>query len=137
MPVPETEFRTDVLNPCPTCGKRFDIGGCMTYMDLFLEAAHGGKCPACGTKVVITVEDGRQPDVWDRAQTLSQIRTVPIRDLYLSVRTLNSLEQLQIANVGQLLDSSESKIRQGLVISDSVIGELRRLLAKKGLLLPT
>jgi predicted RNA-binding Zn-ribbon protein involved in translation (DUF1610 family) len=132
----ESKFRSDVLNPCPKCGKRFDFNGCMTFMDLFLQEDHGGLCPACGSQVVITVEDGRQPEEWVRAQTLSEIRTVLIKDLYLSVRAICSLEHLAIANVGQLLDRSQATIPEKLGLADSVVGELRRLLASKGLSLP-
>jgi DNA-directed RNA polymerase alpha subunit len=126
-------FRNEVLNPCPTCGKQFDIGGCMTFMDLFLQEAHAGKCPNCGTQVVIQVEERYQPEIWEKAESLSQIRSIAIADLWLSVRTSRSLEQIGIATIGQLLDSTEAEIRQGLLVSNSVIDEIRRLLSTKGL----
>jgi rRNA maturation protein Nop10 len=129
----EPRFRNDVLNPCPTCGKRFDIGGCMTFVDYFLEKSHGGKCPDCGTQVVIRVPERFQPEVWERAKSLPEIRAVVIEDLYLSVRTKRSLEQVGITTVGDLLDSTEARIRDGVSVSDSVIAEIERLLASKRL----
>jgi hypothetical protein len=129
----ESRIRTDVLNPCPTCGKRFDVGGCMTFADYFLEKLNGGKCPACGTQVVIQVPECFQPEVWERATTLPAIRAVSIEELDLSVRTKRSLEQVGITTVGDLLDSTEARIREGVRVSDSVIAEIERLLASKGL----
>src|SRR5262249_38671066 len=98
---------------------------------------HGGKCPACGTQVVIRVPERLQTDVWERAATPAEIRAVVIEELDLSVRTRRSLEQLGIVTVGDLLDSTETRIRQGLAVSDPVIVELGRPLASKGLSLAT
>lgn len=109
----------------------------MTFVDGFLEALNGGKCPACGTQVVIKVEDKFQPELWENATTLPEIQAVAINDLDLSVRTRCSLEQVGITTVGQLLNSTEAHIRTGLVISDSVIDEIRQLLSSKGLSIPT
>jgi DNA-directed RNA polymerase alpha subunit len=111
----------------------FDVGGCMTFVDHFLEKGHGGKCPTCGTQVVIRVPEQFQPEVWERATTLSEIRAVVTDNLDLSIRTRRSLEQLGIVTVGDLLDSTEAQIRQELAVGDSVIAELSRLLASKGL----
>ena len=132
----EPRFRNDVLNPCPTCGKRFDTGGCMTFVDFFLEELHGGNCPACGTKVVIRVLEPFQPEKWEEATTLPEIRAIRIDELDLSVRTRNSLATLEIETVGNLLDSTEARIRQRFSVSDSVITEVRQLLASKGLSIP-
>ena len=129
----EPRFRNGVLNPCPTCGTRFDFNGCMTFVDYFLEKLSGGKCPDCGTQVVIRVAESFRPELWERATTESEIRSVVIEQLDLSVRTRRSLEQAGIATVGELLDSTEAQIRRGLAVSDSVIAEIERLLATKGL----
>lgn len=129
-------FRNEVLNPCPACGKRFDIGGCMTFVDLFLQKVHSGKCPDCGTQVVMQVEERFQPQLWEKTTNLSELRQIAINYLTLSVRTSHSLEQVEILTIGQLLDSTEAKIRQCLAVSDSVIDEIRRLLASKGLSIP-
>jgi DNA-directed RNA polymerase subunit RPC12/RpoP len=132
----EPRFRNDVLNPCPTCGKRFDTGGCMTFVDSFLEELHGGNCPACGTKVVVRVPEQFQPEKWDEATTLPEIRAIRIDELELSVRTRNSLAALEIETVGDLLNLTEARIRQRFAVSDSVIAEVRQLLASKGLAVP-
>jgi endogenous inhibitor of DNA gyrase (YacG/DUF329 family) len=129
----QPRLRNDVLNPCPTCGKRFDVGDCMTFVDYFLEQLHGGKCPDCGTQVVFQVPERFQPWLWEQATTESEIRAIVIDELDLSVRTRRSLEQVGITTVGELLDSTEARIRQGLTVSDSVIAEIERLLASKGL----
>jgi len=129
----ELRFRNDVLNPCPTCGKRFDLNGCMTFVGDFLEKLHSGKCPACGTQVVIRVSDPFQPEIWEQATTLPEIRTIAMEKLDLSVRTRISLRKLNITTIGDLLDSSEATFQQGLAVPDSVIDEIRRLLATKGL----
>jgi hypothetical protein len=71
----------------PTCGKRFDVGGCMTFVDYFLEKLNGGKCPVCGTQVVFQVPERFQPELWERATKLSEIRAIVIEELDLSVRT--------------------------------------------------
>jgi DNA-directed RNA polymerase alpha subunit len=115
------------------CGKQFDIGGCMTYLDYFLERSHEGKCPVCGTQVVIRVQARYQPEVRERAKTLPEIRAVVVEELDLSVRTKLSLEQVGITTVGHLLDSTEARIRHGVNDSDSVIAEIERLLASKRL----
>jgi endogenous inhibitor of DNA gyrase (YacG/DUF329 family) len=128
-----SRLRTEVLNPCPTCGKHFDVGGCMTFVDYFLETLHGGKCPACGTQVVIRVQERFRPEVWESATTLPEIRAVVIDNLDLSVRTRRSLEQLGLVTIGDVLDTTEARIRQGLPVADPVIAEIRRLLATKGL----
>jgi hypothetical protein len=125
--------RTEVLNPCPTCGKRFDVGGCMTFVDQFLTELHGGKCPDCGTQVVKQVEGGWQPEVWERATGLADIRAVRIDALDLSVRTKNSLEQLGIVSIGDLLDCGAGRIRRGLAVAEPVLREVRQLLAEKSL----
>jgi rRNA maturation protein Nop10 len=129
----EPRFRNDVLNPCPSCGERFDVGGCMTFVDYFLEKLYGGKCPVCGTQVVFQVPERFQPELWERARTESEIRAIVIEQLDLSVRTRRSLAQLGITTVGELLDSTEAHIRRGLTVSDSVITEVERLLESKGL----
>jgi hypothetical protein len=129
----ESRMRTDVLNPCSKCGERFDVGGCMTFVDYFLEALHGGKCPDCWTQVVIQVLARLQPELWERATTLPEIRAVVIEELDLSVRTRRSLEQIGITTVGDLLNSTEARIRQAVPVSDPVIAEIERLLASKGL----
>ena len=129
----EPRLRNDVLNPCPTCGKRFDVGGCMTFVDYFLEKLNGGKCPACGTQVVFQVPERFQPELWERATTESEIHAIAIEELDLSVRTKRSLEEVGITTVGELFDSTEAQIRQGVTVSDSVIAEVERLLASKGL----
>ena len=129
----ESRIRTDVLNPCPSCGKQFDVGCCMTFVDYFLEKLHGGKCPTCGTQVVVRVPERFHPELWERATTLAEIRAVVIEELDLSVRTRRSLEQVGITTVGDLLDSTEARIRQGPPVADSVIAEINRLLASKGL----
>jgi predicted RNA-binding Zn-ribbon protein involved in translation (DUF1610 family) len=128
----EPQFRNEVANPCPTCGKRFDFNGCMTFVDEFLERATGGKCPNCGTLAVTRVPDRVQPDVWVNATALDDIR---IRSLWLSVRTMNVLEHVGIATVGDLLDSTEERIQSGPKFGDSVLREVRALLTSKGLAL--
>ena len=129
----ESQFRTQVLNPCPMCGKRFDCNGCMTFVDEFLDKAHAGNCPECGTHVVIRVPYRFQTEAWEKATTLLEIRSFIIEELDLSVRTKRSLEQLGITTIGQLLESSEQTIREKLVVSDSVVEEIHRLLASKSL----
>lgn len=129
----EPRLRNDVVNPCPTCGKRFDIGGCMTFVDYFLDKLNGGKCPRCGTQVVFQVPERFQPELWERARTETEIRAIAIEELDLSVRTKRSLEKVGINTVGELLDSTEAQIRRGLAVSDSVIAEVKRLLASKDL----
>src|SRR5262249_14082162 len=121
------------LNPCPTCGKCFDIAGCMTFVDHFLTALNGGKCPGCGTQVVKQVEGGWQPEVWERATSLTDIRAVLIDALDLSVRTKNSLEQLDIVSVGDLLDCGAGRVRRELAVAEPVLREVRELLAEKSL----
>src|SRR4051794_27541007 len=117
----EPRTRNDVLNPCPNCGKRFDVMGCMTFVDQHLEASHGGKCPTCRTRVVVQVSDPLQPEAWERAMTLHAIRAVLIDELYLSVRTRVVLRRVGITTVGDLLDSTEARIRRGDRASDSMI----------------
>jgi rRNA maturation protein Nop10 len=129
----EPRLRNEVRNPCPTCGKRFDVRGCMTFVDYFLEQLSGGKCPDCGTQVVFQVPERFQPELWEQATTDTEIRAILIEELGLSVRTTRSLEQVGITTVGELLDSTEARIREGLTVSDSVIAEIGRLLASKGL----
>src|SRR5262249_7498028 len=114
-------------------GQRFDVLGCMTFVDRSLEKLDGGKCPACGTQVVIQAPASFQPEVWEGATTLTAIRAVLIEELDLSVRTKRSLRQVGMTTVGDLLDSTEARIRRGLSVSDSVIAEIERLLAGKGL----
>jgi hypothetical protein len=125
--------RTEVLNPCLTCGKRFDIGGCMTFVDHFLTELNGGKCDGCGTQVVKQVEGGWQPEVWERATSLADIRAVLIDALDLSVRTKNSLAQLGVVSVGDLLDFGAGRIRRELAVAEPVLREVRELLAEKSL----
>ena len=105
----------------------------MTFVDYFLEKLNGGKCPDCGTQVVFEVPERIQPELWERATTASEIRAIVIEELGLSVRTTRLLEQVGITTVGELLDSTEARIRQGVTVSDSVIAEVGRLLASKGL----
>jgi DNA-directed RNA polymerase alpha subunit len=105
----------------------------MTFVDSFLQELHGGKCPSCGTQVVVQVEDRRQPEAWEVAETLPEIRAVAIEDLYLSVRAKRSLEQAGVTTIGELLDFTEAKIRQSVVFGESVVKEVRELLARKGL----
>jgi DNA-directed RNA polymerase alpha subunit len=105
----------------------------MTFVDYFLEQSHGGNCPDCGTQVVIRVLERFQPEVWERAETLPEICALEIEVLDLSVRTRRSLEQVGITTVGDLLDSTETRIRRGVTVSDSVIAEIERLLASKRL----
>lgn len=126
-------YQTKVLNPCPTCGMRFDISGCMTFMDSFLEKIHGGNCPECGIRVVIRLPLLSLPELWEQANTHHEIRAIEIENLGFSVRTTNSLAQLGITTVGELLDGTKAQIRNGVLISDSVIAEVERLLATKDL----
>jgi DNA-directed RNA polymerase alpha subunit len=126
-------YRNEVLNPCPGCGKRFDVNGCMTFVDSFLETWSGGKCPACGTPVVLRVQDRSQPEARESATTLAEIRAFALDDLWLSVRTRRVLEEAGVTTVGQLLDSTESAIRHSPLAGNSVIAEIQRLLSGKGL----
>jgi DNA-directed RNA polymerase alpha subunit len=109
----------------------------MTFVDHFLEMSYGGKCPDCGTRVVIQVPERFHPEKWERATTLPEIRAVVIEEMNLSIRTKCSLEQVGITTVGDLLDCNETRIRQGGAVSDSVIAEIERLLTTKGLSLAT
>lgn len=101
----------------------------MTFVDYFLEKLNGGKCPVCGTQVVFQVPQRFQPELWERATTESEIHAIVIEELDLSVRTKPSLEQANIITVGELLGSTEVQIRQSVIVSDSVIAEVNRLLA--------
>jgi Bacterial RNA polymerase, alpha chain C terminal domain len=128
-------MRNDVLNPCPTCGKQFDVGGCMTFVDYFLEKCFGGKCRVGGTQVVSQVPLDQQPPGWEETSDLIELRAVLLVDLNLSVRTTLSLDKLGIATVGDLLDTTEANIRNQVIMPEHVIEEIRRLLESKGLAL--
>ena len=129
----QPRFRNEVLNPCPTCGARFDFNGCMTFVDYLLEKTSGGKCPKCGTQLVYQVLDRFQPEVWDNATTLSEIRNLKIDQLDLSVKTRNLLAKVGVTTVGELLVCTEAQLRSETNVSDRIIAEIEQLLADKGL----
>lgn len=110
--------------------------GCMTFVDSFLERATQGKCPKCGTQVVIQVEEHLQTHLWEQATIQAEISAIEIGKLNLSVRTRRTLAKLNIKTIGELLSASESRIRTGVPISEPVTDEIRQLLASKGLKLP-
>jgi hypothetical protein len=105
----------------------------MTFMDHFLTELNGGKCPGCGTPVVNQVEGGWQPQVWERTTALADIRAARIDALDLSIRTKNSLEQLGIVRIGDLLDCGAGRIRRGLAVAEPVLREVRELLGEESL----
>ena len=108
----------DVINPCPTCGKRFDfpITGCMTMVEEWLTNSTGGKCPGCGTLVVVDELPPREAYVCplERAETDAQRRAVPIVDLPLSVRCRLLVHRLSVANLGELLAKPQDAVRESL-----------------------
>lgn len=104
---------SDVLDPCPTCGKRFDfpLTGCMTMVEEFLTKTHRGKCPECGTQIVVddpTTEfrTGSCIATWD-AKSILEIQVV---DLKVSVRCRLHLYQAGIRTVGDLLQLTTAEI---------------------------
>jgi len=119
-----------VLNPCPTCGNCLDVGGCMTFVAYFLEEFSDGKCPGCGTVVLIEVPEPKTVDAWAVASS-SEVPNVRFDDMDLSVRTKNSMRQLNIATVGDLLALPRQHIIDNLPVSEPVLHELDERLSEK------
>ncbi len=118
-----------ILNPCPMCGKRFDfpLTGCMTFVDQLLKASDG-KCPDCGTQVVL--DDQPEPSAWELAD---DFRDFPLAELDLSVRTRVAIDKMQIHFVGELLKLSKAQITaSGGNYAVRAIDELNELLQIKG-----
>src|SRR5262249_53510124 len=129
----QTVLTTVVLNPCPTCGKSFDVNGCMTLVAEFLQHATSGKCPGCATQVVVQEERYLYSKEWAEEGDPVRLRQIRIETLGLSVRTTNSLEQMGVRTVGQLLETKEHDIRQAFKVCEPVIAEVGKLLAARGL----
>lgn len=96
-----------VLNPCPSCGKRFDfpVTGCMTFVAESLIAGSSGKCPVCGTLVVT---DSPPPefvplDAMTSAKNTTERLAVLIVNLPLSVRCRNKMHKLGAETLGEFL----------------------------------
>jgi DNA-directed RNA polymerase alpha subunit len=126
-----------VLNPCPTCGEQFDfpVTGCMTFVGDLLTASTGGKCPKCGTQVVVDEpqEQGHRVDSLSLAQSEEEIRAVKIVDLDLSVRCRNALVQMGLETVGDMLELTKTDLANRLGHIQLCIKEIDDLLAGKGL----
>jgi DNA-directed RNA polymerase alpha subunit len=129
----QKRVETDVLNPCPKCGKTFDVGGCMTFVADYLQHASNGKCPICGTLVVVQVERYIYSEEWAEENDQAKLLEFRIEDLGLSVRTTNSLAQMNVLTIGQLLEVRADDIRKAFKVPEPVIIEIAKLLAGKGL----
>jgi DNA-directed RNA polymerase alpha subunit len=115
------------------CGQKFDVGGCMTFVADFLEHATDGKCPDCGTNVVIQVECYIYSEEWANEKDPVRLRKFRIDELGLSVRTTNSLAQMGVETIGHLLEIKEGDIRKAFKVAEPVIIEITNLLAGKNL----
>jgi DNA-directed RNA polymerase alpha subunit len=127
-----------VLNPCPKCGKRFDfpVTGCITFVDTFLLAHNEGRCPECGTQVVVDErqEHGGHPaDSLSAAKANEEIRGVKIVDLDLSVRCRLALTRIGIDNLGALLQLTKDDLSKQLEQLPLCIDEIEEFLVGKGL----
>ena len=126
-----------VLNPCPTCGERFDfpVTGCMTFVGDLLMASTGGKCPKCGTQVVVDgpQDQDQRVDSLSLAQSDDEIRAVQIVDLDLSVRCRLAPVRAGLETVGDLLELAKADLADRLGHVQSCIKEIDEILAGKGL----
>lgn len=130
----------EVLNPCPKCGKRFDfpLTGCMTFVDEFLMASTGGKCPECGTQVVLDrpVEfRRRQVNMLLAAKSPAEAEAVQLVDLDLPVRCRLLLMRMGIETFGDLVQhAKETFLSPRLESGISCLEEVLKLLEGRGCL---
>jgi DNA-directed RNA polymerase subunit RPC12/RpoP len=131
---------SQVINPCPMCGKRFGfpLTGCMTFVAESLIANSDGKCPACGTTVVVdqppsVTEPLHPPDALAAAQTETERRNVKIADLPLSVRCRLQIHRMDIHSLGELLQRPKDTVRRHLAGSPNYFDQLQALLDQHGL----
>ncbi|WP_145052718.1 hypothetical protein [Lignipirellula cremea] len=126
-----------VLNPCPQCGRRFDfpLTGCMTFVAESLIANSNGKCPECGTPVVVDqpLPTAEHVDSLAAAQTDSEKRDVKIVDLPLSIRCRLQIHKMNIETLGGLLQISKDAVRQQLAESPTYIDDIQSMLDEHGL----
>jgi hypothetical protein len=127
-----------VLNPCPTCGKRFDfpLTQCMTMVDEFLLASTGGKCPQCGTPVVIAGSPSpgeKLLALLAQAQSEEEINQINVAELELSVRSHLALSRAGLYTLGDLLQLTQPQLAERLSAHSGQIAEIEQLLAEGGL----
>ena len=126
-----------VINPCPTCGKRFDfqLTGCMSFVDEWLTTSTGGICPACGTIVVVAEPPPNHviQSPLDRAQTSAEKRAVPVVDWPLSIRCRAWVNKMGIKTIGDLLDQDPEKLRLQLAGSPGYFEQIEEMLSDHGL----
>ena len=127
------ETRTEVLNPCPSCGSTFDCNGCMTFVDHFLQQSTNGKCPTCGTQVLVETKYYFHGEAWANELDPKLYSEFRIAELGLSVRATNSLDQMRVITVGDLLKITEAQIRSQFKIADPIVLEVTRFLSSKQL----
>lgn len=129
------------LNPCPQCGRRFDfpLTGCMTYVAEWLTANSHGKCPDCGTTVVVDqpqpVSESLNPIAAARTQT--EKLNVKVVDLPLSVGCRNKIQKMNLITLGELLQFPKESIRQGLADSPNCFEQIESLLDEHGMEWPS
>lgn len=123
-----------LLTPCPGCGKRFNmpLTGCITGVVEQLLADSEGKCPDCGTCVVVDQPEVERTayDPFADAHSLAEIRAIPIVDLQLPVRCRLTLTNMGATTVGDLLDAGRQAVREHTEDSTSCAEQLQELFAR-------
>lgn len=107
---------------------------CATFEHYFLRAC-SGKCPDCGTQVLVQVAD---PDPWNTLADDSDIMEFSIDnfEVALSVRTQEVLRVLGVRTVGDLVKRSVQEIKAQAKASQRTVDELVEVvLEPKGLTL--
>ncbi len=123
-------WQLEVLNPCPTCGRRFDfqLTGCTTFVVEGLLAHSKGNCPDCGTLVVVESSGPvLRSDPLSLSGTLSEKLAVLVIDLPLSVRCRNTLNKLGIKTVANLLSRPYEEIRDSFADCPQRLDELNEM----------
>lgn len=127
-------MEVDVLNPCPTCGRRFDfwMTGCMTFVAEGLQASTGGNCPACGTQVVVE----KEPSRWrSRLYAFEEACGFDLSELEFSVRCRLVFDRRGITKVNQLIGLSMPDLLEVFNGSEARAAEVVEQLALQGLTL--
>jgi DNA-directed RNA polymerase subunit alpha len=68
-----------------------------------------------------------------RSDRLTQLLNVPVTDFELSVRARNCLQKMGIRTLGDLTRTSEAELLNSKNFGDTSLGEIREMLASKGL----
>lgn len=121
---------------CPGCGLalHYPTMPSVEYVIEGLLAETGGRCPECGEQVVFCEEPPPREciDAFATADSLEELRAVPIVDLPLSVRCRLAIFRMGLETVGDILDSPRERVCRRLRETDPAYTEdLCRLLGER------